>query len=194
MVRCLWTTFSGCRRVCGGIDFLSFVLFGTGPVELEKGEVIDSSVMRVQQLREFFKQEIESAAEDNLMISLHMKATMMKISDPIIFGHFVSVYYTEALHKHADLLHGLGVNLNNGIGDVYAKIAGHDQQAAVEADLQAVYDSRPGLAMVDSRKGITNLHVPSDVIIDASMPPMIRDGGQVGTDACCCCWRWWWCS
>ena len=146
---------------------------------LEAGEVIDASVMRVDELRKFFKQEIESSAESGLMISLHMKATMMKVSDPIIFGHFVSVYYESVFEKYGDLFEELGVTPNNGIGDVYAKIQGHPQQAEVEAALDAVYETRPSLAMVDSRNGITNLHVPSDVIIDASMPPMIRDSGKM---------------
>lgn len=150
-----------------------------GPVALEAGEVIDSSVMHVNALRDFFRAEIESSATEDLMISLHMKATMMKVSDPIVFGHFVVVYYEDVFNKHGDLFAELGVNPNNGIGDVYAKIDGHPKQAEVEADLAAVYETRPRLAMVDSRKGITNLHVPSDVIIDASMPPMIRDGGRM---------------
>jgi isocitrate dehydrogenase len=150
-----------------------------GDLPLLEGEVIDASVMRAGAMQDFFRQEIEACAADDLMISLHMKATMMKISDPIIFGHFVKVYYDKVLEKHADLFEELGVNVNNGIGDVYAKIEGHSSQAEVEADLAAVYESRPRLAMVDSRKGITNLHVPSDVIIDASMPPMIRDGGKM---------------
>ena len=104
---------------------------------------------------------------------------MMKISDPIIFGHMVKVYYKEVFAKHASLFKELGVNANNGLGDIYDKLKGHPKQAEVEADLQNVYLSRPSLAMVDSSKGITNLHVPSDVIIDASMPCVVRDGGAM---------------
>lgn len=146
---------------------------------LEDKEVIDASVMRVADLRDFIRKEIDSSRDSDLMISLHMKATMMKVSDPIVFGHFVRVFYEPVFEKHAALFEELGVNPNNGIGDAYAKIAGHPKQAEVEADLAAVYDVRPRVAMVDSRKGITNLHVPSDVIIDASMPPMVRDSGKM---------------
>jgi len=113
------------------------------------------------------------------MMSLHMKATMMKVSDPIIFGHCVKVYFKDVFAKHGDLFNELGVNVNNGLGDIYDKIKGHPKQAEVEADIMATYETRPGLAMVDSNKGITNLHVPSDVIIDASMPNVVRDGGQM---------------
>ena len=107
------------------------------------------------------------------------KATMMKISDPIIFGHMVKVYYKDVFSKHAALFKELGVNVNNGLGDLYDKVKGHPKQAEVEADIDNVYTSRPSLAMVDSSKGITNLHVPSDVIIDASMPCVVRDGGAM---------------
>merc|ERR1719187_791172 len=113
------------------------------------------------------------------MMSLHMKATMMKVSDPIIFGHCVKVYFKNVFAKHGALFTELGVNVNNGLGDIYDKIKGHPMQAEVEADLLDTYNKRPGLAMVDSNNGITNLHVPSDVIIDASMPNVVRDGGQM---------------
>ena len=113
------------------------------------------------------------------MVSLHMKATMMKVSDPVIFGHCVTVYFKEVFEKYDSIFTELGVNANNGLGDVYEKIKGHPQQAEIEAALQAVYENRPGLAMVNSAKGITNLHVPSDVIIDASMPNVVRDGGKM---------------
>jgi len=113
------------------------------------------------------------------MMSLHMKATMMKVSDPIIFGHCVKVYFKDVFAKHGALFQELGVNVNNGLGDIYDKIKGHPMQAEVEADLLDTYNKRPGLAMVDSNNGITNLHVPSDVIIDASMPNVVRDGGQM---------------
>ncbi len=143
-------------------------------------EVIDAAVMSVQALRAFYEKEIE-AAKENILLSLHVKATMMKVSDPILFGHAVTIYYKDVFTKYADTFDKLGVNPNNGIGDVYAKIKSlpEDQRTAIEADLQAVYDSRPALAMVNSDKGITNLHVPSDVIIDASMAAAIRTSGQM---------------
>ena len=144
-------------------------------------EVIDGSVMSCAALREFFARETEAARSQGVLLSLHLKATMMKVSDPIMFGHAVKVYYQDVFAKHADLFDSIGVDANNGIGDVYAKIADlpATQRAEVEADLAAVYATRPELAMVDSDKGITNLHVPSDVIIDASMPAAIRTSGQM---------------
>jgi len=145
------------------------------------GEVIDAAVMNREALRAFFASETEAAKAEGLLLSLHLKATMMKVSDPIMFGHAVTVYYADVFAKHADLFETLGVDPNNGIGDVYAKIASlpEQQKAGVEADLQAVYQSRPELAMVNSDKGITNLHVPSDIIIDASMPAALRTSGQM---------------
>ena len=145
------------------------------------GEIIDASVLNKKALREFIAAEIDDAKKQGVLFSLHLKATMMKVSDPIIFGHFVSVFYGEALKKHADTLKQINVDLNNGIGDLYAKIKTlpADKQAEIEADIQAVYADRPALAMVNSDKGITNLHVPSDVIVDASMPAMIRDSGKM---------------
>jgi len=144
-----------------------------------KGELIDSSRMSAKALRAFFEKEMTEAKDSNIMLSLHLKATMMKVSDPIMFGHAVTVYYKDVFEKHADLFAELGVDERNGLGDVYAKIATIDaaKKAEVEADIQAVYATRPSLAMVDSDKGITNLHVPSDVIIDASMPAMVRSSG-----------------
>merc|ERR1712142_90946 len=130
-------------------------------------------------LVDFFEKEIADCFDKKLMMSLHMKATMMKVSDPIIFGHCVKVFFKDVFAKHAALFAELGVNANNGLGDVYEKIKGHPSEAEVVADLAATYESRPGLAMVDSDNGITNLHVPSDVIIDASMPNVVRDGGQM---------------
>merc|ERR1712142_357732 len=130
-------------------------------------------------LVDFFEKEIADCFDKKLMMSLHMKATMMKVSDPIIFGHCVKVFFKDVFAKHAALFAELGVNANNGLGDVYEKIKGHPQEAEVVADLTATYAKRPGLAMVDSDNGITNLHVPSDVIIDASMPNVVRDGGQM---------------
>ena len=145
------------------------------------GEVIDASVINKNSLRAFIEAEIESAKNEGVLFSLHLKATMMKVSDPIIFGHVVSVFYKDVFEKHADTFEQLGVNVTNGLGDVYAKIKSlpEDKQAEIEADIQAVYATRPDLAMVNSDKGITNLHVPSDVIVDASMPAMIRGSGQM---------------
>merc|ERR1712241_682526 len=148
-------------------------------LSLQAGEVIDATRMNVAALCDFFEQEIQDCFDKKLMMSLHMKATMMKISDPIIFGHCVKIYYKDVFAKHADLFKELKVNANNGLGDVYDKIKGHPKEAEVKADLEKQYETRPGLAMVDSNNGITNLHVPSDVIIDASMPNVVRDGGQM---------------
>lgn len=148
---------------------------------VQAGEVIDAAVMNCSALREFFEKEIEAAKNDDVLLSLHLKATMMKVSDPIMFGHAVTVYYRDVFEKHGALFDELGVDANNGIGDVYAKIAElpDAQRAAIEADIQTVYETRPALAMVNSDKGITNLHVPSNVIIDASMPAAIRTSGQM---------------
>jgi len=145
------------------------------------GEVIDASVMNCAALRTFFDNATEAARRDDVLLSLHLKATMMKVSDPIMFGHAVTVYYRDVFGKYAALFDELGVDANNGIGDVYAKITElpGEQREEIEADIQAVYESQPALAMVDSDKGITNLHVPSDVIIDASMPAAIRSSGQM---------------
>jgi len=148
-------------------------------LSLQAGEVIDSTRMSIAALKAFLEAEIQDCFDKKLMMSLHMKATMMKVSDPIIFGHCVKVYFKDVFAKHGDLFAELGVNVNNGLGDVYDKIKGHPKQAEVEADIMATYETRPGLAMVDSNNGITNLHVPSDVIIDASMPNVVRDGGQM---------------
>jgi len=150
-------------------------------VSLEANEVIDASCMSAKALREFFEAEMQDAKANDVMLSLHLKATMMKVSDPVMFGHAVTVYYKDVFEKHAALFEELGVNPNNGLGDVYAKIAGIDaaKKAEVEADILAVYEKRPGLAMVDSDRGITNLHVPNDVIVDASMPAAIRASGQM---------------
>lgn len=150
-------------------------------LSLQEGEVIDSSCMNQRALREYFAREIEDAKANNVLLSLHLKATMMKVSDPIIFGHAVEVFYRELFEKHGPLLDQLGVEVNNGIGDIYAKIESlpEEQQAAIKADIEMVYQHQPSLAMVDSDKGITNLHVPSHVIIDASMPAAIRSSGKM---------------
>lgn len=150
-------------------------------IALQAGEIIDASVMNMTALKQFLKEEIADAKKQDLLFSLHMKATMMKVSDPIIFGAAVEVYYADVFEKYADLFEEIGVNPNNGIGDVYTKIKGlsEDQQKAITADIDAVYETQPEMAMVNSDKGITNLHVPSDVIIDASMPAAIRTSGQM---------------
>lgn len=146
---------------------------------LLKGEVLDGTFMSKKALVKFLEEQIEDAKAKGILFSLHMKATMMKVSDPIIFGHCVKVYYKDAIAKHADTIKELKVNFNNGLGDLYAKIENHPKKAEIEADIEAVYATRPPMAMVDSDKGITNLHVPSDVIIDASMPAAIRTSGQM---------------
>lgn len=145
------------------------------------GEVIDASTMSKNALEAFFAEQIADAKTQGVLFSLHMKATMMKVSDPIIFGHAVKVFYKDVFAKHSDLFKQLGVDVNNGIGDLYARLPElpAEQRQAIEAELSAVYDNSPALAMVDSDRGITNLHVPSDVIIDASMPAMIRSSGQM---------------
>lgn len=144
-------------------------------------EIIDAAVMSVSALREFYAREIAAAKEEDILLSLHVKATMMKVSDPILFGHAVTTYYKDVFEKYAETFAQLGVNPNNGIGDVYAKIQSLSKQErdAIAADLQATYERQPRLAMVNSDKGITNLHVPSDVIIDASMAAAIRASGQM---------------
>jgi isocitrate dehydrogenase len=150
-------------------------------LDLLEGEVVDTSVMNVKALREFFEREITRAKEEDILFSLHLKATMMKVSDPVMFGHCVSVFYKDALDKHADTLKEIGANVNNGLIGVLEKLdkLPADKKAEIEADINACYETRPALAMVDSRKGITNLHVPNNVIIDASMPNVVRDGGKM---------------
>lgn len=150
-------------------------------LDLQEGEVVDAAVMNVRALRKFYEEQIEDAKKSGVLLSLHLKATMMKISDPIMFGHAVSVYYKDVFDKHAAVFKELGVNPNNGLGDLYVKIRRlpDARRAEIEADIQAVYKDRPALAMVDSDKGITNLHVPSDIIVDASMPVVVRDSGKM---------------
>lgn len=150
-------------------------------IALQAGEIIDSSCMNKNALRSFLAEQIDDAKEQGVLMSLHLKATMMKVSDPIIFGHCVTVFYEEAFTKHAAKFAELGIDANNGVGDVYAKIQdlSEDERAEIEADLKACYENRPEMAMVDSDRGITNLHVPSDVIIDASMPAALRTSGQM---------------
>ncbi|MHA1776993.1 MAG: NADP-dependent isocitrate dehydrogenase [Promethearchaeia archaeon] len=150
-------------------------------LKLIPGEVIDASVMEKQALRAFLEKEIKDAKEQNILFSVHLKATMMKVSDPIIFGHVVSVYFKDVFEKHADTFKQLGISPRNGLGELYIKIQAlpEEKQKEIKDDIQACYEKQPKLAMVDSDRGITNLHVPSDVIIDASMPAAIRNGGKM---------------
>ena len=150
-------------------------------VSLKAGEVIDTAALSVASLRKFFAEQIEASRNDDVILSLHLKATMMNVSDPIMFGHAVEVYYEDVFKKHDQTIRKLGVNVKNGLSDLYARIKDlpDAERQAIEADIDAVYKTRPGLAMVDSRKGITNLHVPNDVIVDASMPNVVRDGGKM---------------
>ena len=155
------------------------------PFALLAEEVIDASLMSAKALRAFFAEQVEDAKQQDVLLSLHLKATMMKVSDPIMFGHAVSVYYQDVFEKYADTFAELGIDPKNGIGDVYSKIQtlSDELQTQIKADIDAVYTKQPKLAMVDSDKGITNLHVPSDVIIDASMPAAIRSSGKMwGSD------------
>ncbi len=148
---------------------------------LKAGEIIDACVLSRRALRAFYEEQMQDAKKQGVLLSLHLKATMMKISDPIMFGHAVTVYFKDVFEKHAAVIKELGVNVNNGLGDLYAKISKlpDAQRAEIEADIKATYKTRPELAMVNSDKGITNLHVPSDIIVDASMPAMIRDSGKM---------------
>ncbi len=158
---------------------LATVLKGSTP--LLAGEIIDTAVMNVRSLRNFYAEQIADAKQTGVLLSLHLKATMMKVSDPIMFGHAVTVFYKDVFEKYAAIIKELGVNVNNGLGDLYAKIQKlpEPDRAAIEADINAVYATRPALAMVDSDKGITNLHVPNDIIVDASMPVVVRDSGKM---------------
>ena len=150
-------------------------------IALQTSEVADTAVMNVAALRQFYQDQIDAAQKEGVLLSLHLKATMMKISDPIIFGHCVSVFYKDALEKHAATLEKIGANVNNGLADVLDKLSrlDADTKAQIENDIAAVYNNHPQLAMVDSRKGITNLHVPNNIIVDASMPNVVRDGGKM---------------
>ena len=152
-----------------------------GPVTLQAGEMIDAAVMSAGALADFIDAQIADAKANDVLFSLHLKATMMKVSDPIMFGIAVSRFYAPVLEKHPRTLAEIGFDPNNGIGDLYAKLGqlAESERNAIEADIAALYVRRPGLAMVNSDKGITNLHVPSDVIVDASMPAMIRDSGRM---------------
>src|SRR3990170_1142646 len=150
-------------------------------LDLQEGEVVDATAMSVRALRKLYEEQIEDAKKDGVLLSLHLKATMMKISDPVMFGHAVTVFYKDVFEKHAAALKEAGVNPNLGLGDLYVKIRKlpDAKRAEIEADIQAVYKNRPALAMVDSDKGITNLHAPNDIIVDASMPVVVRDSGKM---------------
>jgi isocitrate dehydrogenase len=148
---------------------------------LQEGEIIDTAVMSRNALRAFYEEQMMDAKNQGVLLSLHLKATMMKVSDPIMFGHAVTVYLKDVFDKHSAVIRELGVNVNNGLGELYSKIAKlpDAKRAEIEADIAAASKNRPELAMVNSDKGITNLHVPSDIIVDASMPAMIRDSGKM---------------
>lgn len=150
-------------------------------VPLLAGEIIDASFMSVRELRDYYERETVSALKDSMLLSLHLKATMMKISDPIMFGHAVTVYFKDVFEKNAETFKELGVNADNGLNDLLEKIKLLPEvtKMAIEHDIEAAYEKRPWLAMVNSDKGITNLHVPSDVIVDASMPVVVRDSGKM---------------
>lgn len=159
-------------------------------VALEQDEVIDASFMNVRALEEFYEAEMEDARENDILLSLHLKATMMKVSDPIMFGHCIRVYYKKAFEKHGELLQRIGANPNNGLSSIYESLQQKlppEQAAAVKADFEACYEDQPWLAMVNSDKGITNLHAPNDIIIDASMPVVARDSGKVCMFLLLCC-------
>jgi isocitrate dehydrogenase len=160
-----------------GNDGNTTVLKASTP--LKAGEIIDTSVMNLNALKSFVTKTINEAKAQGLLLSVHLKATMMKVSDPIIFGAIVEVYFKDVFEKYADLFAKLNIDTRNGLGDVYAKIAGNEKQAEIEAAIKQAIENGPALAMVNSEKGITNLHVPSDVIVDASMPAMIRTSGQM---------------
>jgi len=150
-------------------------------LRVEKLEVIDATRMRASALQEFYQSSIDEAKKRDILLSLHLKATMMKVSDPVMFGFAVKVYFKDLIAKHGDFFEEIGVNFNNGLGDLYTKLESvdADKKAEIQKDIEAVYATQPRLAMVNSDKGITNLHVPSDVIIDASMPAMIKSGGKM---------------
>ncbi|OKY76139.1 MAG: isocitrate dehydrogenase (NADP(+)) [Desulfobulbaceae bacterium DB1] len=175
------TTQKACEARIEFVDEKGAITLFKEKLPLLAGEIIDASVMNIAALRKFYGEQIKAAKNDGLLLSLHLKATMMKVSDPIMFGHCVSVFYQDVFAKHSVVIKELGVNVNNGLGDLYAKIQHlpEDRRAEIEADIVAVYKTNCELAMVDSSKGITNLHVPNNIIVDASMPVFIRDGGRM---------------
>merc|ERR1719310_1764494 len=150
-------------------------------VPLQQGDVLDATYMSTKLLCDYYEECIQEAKEKDILFSLHLKATMMKVSDPIMFGHCVRVYFKDVFAKYKDTFDKLGVDANNGLGDVYKKIAAlpEAEKNAIEADIMATYEKRGPMAIVNARRGITNLHVPSDVIIDNSMPTAIRGGGKM---------------
>ncbi len=158
----------------------SITVLKTG-LHVTEGDIVDCSALSAQKLRAFYERELDDAKSNGLLVSLHLKATMMKVSDPVMFGHAVTVYFKDLFAKHGETFKAVGINPNNGLGDVYEKLGtlSDEKKAEILADIKATYESRPLLAMVDSDKGITNLHVPSDVIIDASMPVIVRDSGKM---------------
>jgi len=170
-----------CRVKIEFVDAANHSTILKDDIALLENEVADTAVMNVALLCQFYEEQIDAAQKEDVLLSLHMKATMMKISDPIIFGHCVSVFYKDALEKHADVLNEIGANVNHGLADVMDKLnkLDADKKAEIESDIAAVYENHPKLAMVDSRKGITNLHVPNNIIVDASMPNVVRDGGKM---------------
>ncbi len=178
------TSYTVPHETTASIEFVAEdgeVLVVKDGISLQKGEVIDTASMSAAALRQFYADQIADAGKQDLLLSLHLKATMMKVSDPLIFGHAVDVFYEPVLTKHADLLREVGFDPNHGIADLYEKISTlpAEQRAGIESDIEDIYKSRPKLAMVDSEKGITNLHLPNNVIIDASVPVVVRDGGRM---------------
>ena len=175
------TVESACHVKIEFVDEAGNVCVLKEPFPLLAGEVIDTTHMNVNALREFYARQMADARKEGLLLSLHLKATMMKVSDPIMFGGCVSVYCQDAFEKHADTLKEIGVNVNYGLEDLYEKLnrLPADKRAEIEADIEATCSLQPDLAMVDSQKGITNLHVPNNIIIDASMPNIVRDGGKM---------------
>ncbi|PID88166.1 MAG: isocitrate dehydrogenase (NADP(+)) [Bacteroidia bacterium] len=148
-------------------------------LQAEKGEILDATFMSRKALKDFYAKEFQDAKDQDILLSLHLKATMMKVSDPVLFGHAVATYYKDVLEKYAPTLKKAGVNLNYGIANLYAKIKGLKEEEQIKQDIEALYKKQARLAMVDSDKGITNLHVPNNIIIDASMPVVVRDGGKM---------------
>ncbi|HBK84373.1 MAG TPA: NADP-dependent isocitrate dehydrogenase, partial [Flavobacterium sp.] len=146
---------------------------------LQAGEIIDTAVMSMTSLKKFIAEQVADAKIKNVLFSVHLKATMMKVSDPLIFGAFVEVYFASVFEKYSEVFNSLGIDTRNGLGDIYTKIKGHAKQVEIETALADAMISGPAIAMVNSEKGITNLHIPSDVIVDASMPAMIRNSGQM---------------
>ena len=177
------TILEACKFKIEQIDKFGHVSLLKDFATLEAGEVIDCSVLSLKSLKSFVATEIENAKKQNVLFSAHLKATMMKVSDPIIFGAIVEVYFQEVFDKYALEFQSLGINPNNGLGDLFVKIQGHPKQTEIENDIHQTLKNKAAIAMVNSEKGITNLHVPSDIIVDASMPAMIRNSGKMWNNA-----------